>query len=643
MMITHYALHYKNRILQSFLIITLGLFCYAFARNIITINDDITPLSGGNVEAMFYIENPDTGSMTCIGDGLIKNPSEIYNDEASVFDKIVSSPNYKNYLPVGTHIVWKTINILVDEYRVIGYVTSNEISTSISLADYGAVGDGVTDNYSIFQKAINDAIANKQSLYIPSGTFYLSKKIVIPSSATIKGSGPNSTIILFKDITESSDYMPFLQRGLIAIKGSNINIEDISFKYEATKETKYTREMFKPGVEGVLVLILDSSNIHFKNTSFNVLGELNPSVTCLWAKSETTGIKKLSFEDCIFDNQTEAGVGGGLWISAYDNKDSVLDKVDIKNCKFFKKGHDEPLAFWGFNMSNINISNNVFEYSSATSYMQTMIAIGSLQDMNRLTNCNISNNTINLNDNVATVIGVRNLSTDSNVNISNNTIIGNIPTTRTIDCFALNNCGNVNLIQNNININGGSTTSYLTYDKGGIVHSSSDTATFSNCNCWLLIKSTQSINFKNGELYLNNDIFNVLSNNTQAGISTVQFPLSSKLEITNTSIDTSSSKIHEIVFQTLESTYMNNPNNDLTLQNFKTDAEIFYNISNLHNERKISLNDVVAKNVYFSFFNKGTLEQVDINSCTYSNLYFNYKKIRSNNTTNNFVSKLTIN
>ena len=58
MMITHYALHYKNRVLQIFLVIALALFCFAFAKNIKTITDDISPLSSGNVEAMFYIENP---------------------------------------------------------------------------------------------------------------------------------------------------------------------------------------------------------------------------------------------------------------------------------------------------------------------------------------------------------------------------------------------------------------------------------------------------------------------------------------------------------------------------------------------------------------------------------------------------------
>lgn len=182
MMITHYALHYKNRILQSFLILALGLFCYAFARNITTINDDITPLSGGNVEAMFYIENPDTGSMTCIGDGLI-NSTEEKLDSESISKTIITAPNYAAIIGNAQTINWHQLKNVNGKYQVIGTIVSNNNTHSATYNDISEMKNANLKSGSIVStKGYYEQNDNGYATYIITNnpTYPIDNTFVIP-------------------------------------------------------------------------------------------------------------------------------------------------------------------------------------------------------------------------------------------------------------------------------------------------------------------------------------------------------------------------------------------------------------------------------------------------------------------------------
>ena len=53
----------------------------------------------------------------------------------------------------------------------------NNTQRVINITARGAIGDGVTDNYRIIQDAITEAEIDGSSIYIPSGTFYISKNL----------------------------------------------------------------------------------------------------------------------------------------------------------------------------------------------------------------------------------------------------------------------------------------------------------------------------------------------------------------------------------------------------------------------------------------------------------------------------------
>jgi len=82
--------------------------------------------------------------------------------------------------------------------------TQSKLDENPSIADFGAVGDGVTDNTATIQLAINQLFLNpinvsntasRVKLFFPAGTYIVSSTIYIPSYATLEGVDKDKTII----------------------------------------------------------------------------------------------------------------------------------------------------------------------------------------------------------------------------------------------------------------------------------------------------------------------------------------------------------------------------------------------------------------------------------------------------------------
>lgn len=68
---------------------------------------------------------------------------------------------------------------------LVGYITPQ---------DYGAVGNGTTDDTAALQSALT-AAGTSGTLYIPAATYAISSALTVPSSVVVRGAGVNSTII----------------------------------------------------------------------------------------------------------------------------------------------------------------------------------------------------------------------------------------------------------------------------------------------------------------------------------------------------------------------------------------------------------------------------------------------------------------
>lgn len=68
-------------------------------------------------------------------------------------------------------------------------------SSNISIADYGAVGDGVTNDTAAVQRAI-DACPTGGTVSFPAGTYAINSTVYLRSGITITGAGTNQTVLV---------------------------------------------------------------------------------------------------------------------------------------------------------------------------------------------------------------------------------------------------------------------------------------------------------------------------------------------------------------------------------------------------------------------------------------------------------------
>ncbi|MEQ7790763.1 glycosyl hydrolase family 28-related protein [Staphylococcus nepalensis] len=114
----------------------------------------------------------------------------------------------------------------------------NNTQRVINITARGAIGDGVTDNYKIIQDAITEAEIDGSSIYIPSGTFYISKNLETKHMTSynyrfgikIFGNGKDSILTRNADkipaVYTSKEDLP--HQAALSLYGSNNIIEDIS-------------------------------------------------------------------------------------------------------------------------------------------------------------------------------------------------------------------------------------------------------------------------------------------------------------------------------------------------------------------------------------------------------------------------------
>lgn len=361
MIITHYALDYKNRILQTFLILALGLFCYAFARNITTINNDITPLSGGNVEAMFYIENPDTGSMTCIGDGLINSTEEITNNIVTVTQNIISAPNYSAITGNSLTVVWHSIRRSEGEIRVYGMLSPND-GTSISTI-FSSVEEMKSANVSLGDTvstlgfysandgggALYTITKTPQTAVNPYTTFQLNNGLYAELSFDSNSIIPINSVGITNDteiahqLNELFSILDNKVSGFSFNNGTYYIEEPVylrSFKYFGNNTLLKVSNTFNPKESNVLLTLkqntrpydieLHDLNILFEANTHSSLINTTPTLLCL------RYINSCTIDNCNITAKPSNVNGTFIPVNLlWFKQTTLMQNINISNCKLY--------------------------------------------------------------------------------------------------------------------------------------------------------------------------------------------------------------------------------------------------------------------------------------------------------------------
>lgn len=207
----------------------------------------------------------------------------------------------------------------------------NKLDDFASVRDFGAVGDGTTDDTAAINRALFELFAREQitrirrSLYFPAGTYLVTDTIKVPTYAKLVGEGPDSTTIKSTitaantQIAQTADSLQQVDASVGtggATRPSDIVIQDMT--WYASTDTK-------------VFLVDQATNILFQNTNFVGPLTVTPSTvgntrSCVEIKSSATyTTDHITFFNCNFE-------GHNIGITA----DNDMDNVVFNACKFEK-------------------------------------------------------------------------------------------------------------------------------------------------------------------------------------------------------------------------------------------------------------------------------------------------------------------
>lgn len=190
----------------------------------------------------------------------------------AVNDAIVDGSANINYTPPFTNAITTTVG--------------NKLSETISVKDFGAVGDGVTDDTTAIQAAAT--AASGMALYFPSGNYALTAAINLPSNIRVYGDG-----IGLSTITASGT--------------SAFNLFNAS----------------------------DKTNIAFDNLSFYGNSVATSSGNGQAIRLEMTAGATFDFVDATVDNCRFDNFKGDYWVLFYNaNASHVFKNIRVANCIF---------------------------------------------------------------------------------------------------------------------------------------------------------------------------------------------------------------------------------------------------------------------------------------------------------------------
>ncbi len=361
-------------------------------------------------------------------------------------------------------------------------------SNELSVKSCGAKGDGITDD----SDAIIYALSQSSRVFFPSGTYHITKQIVIPNDSSLIGE--NGAILDFhNNITDGYDYGYLVNENSTWYNSDNlahgIHIENLTIQKSNVLST-----------EKAILLLSNVTDVTINNVRF--ITALNDSVNTIdiLVNCHNITVTNSSF----YHNQ--GNQRGGLWIRDRFNRGISYgtSNITFKNCYFEKNsGLDELIAI--FSVPDYN--NNFGCVSNVT-----------IEDCNIVYNTNSSDTSLSNNAPylLSTSMGDTNNVSYKNCTITNNNLLmstfkmmvhgnGALPITaqRISNCTI--NCPNS--YRSNIG-------SYVFYTEGN--NCNQETAHIDNSQIYIgyrVVGCNNDINFDNSNFYIFNNGVSLDSNN----------------------------------------------------------------------------------------------------------------------------------
>lgn len=319
-------------------------------------------LDGNTISPVDYIVNLDLASVYAKKTEIPKNVSELQNDAGYIKQEVVDQ-----LIPIKA-IKVNNVTILPDENHAVNienvYVTPEE---------FGAVGDGVTDDSTAFNECFGRANASHKYILLSNKTYLIGNTLTNISNTNIIGI--NATIILGDNtFTKQINNCVFsnitFERSVKSSLPLTENFFSSQFKYCDFVDINYLFNNISPRSNTLEHLLLDECNL--QNTQLiEATNEFNGRVYSI--------NKTLFYYDDDYKQRTSI-------ISGY-----IGGKFIFNNCTFSKFEPDGTIELFGsldnFEFNNCYINN----YDNAHTFLLPNISTVEKQQIT-FNNCDISNN-----------------------------------------------------------------------------------------------------------------------------------------------------------------------------------------------------------------------------------------------------------
>ena len=205
-------------------------------------------------------------------------------------------------------------------------------SYGIRPEDYGAKGDGVSDDHDAIVAAMNAAVAQRKPLSFSGGKTYLIKTYwELASNLTVEGHGA----VILTNLQNGVGWQSSAVRIAGANDGNwcrNVTVKDLEIRPADDCPSQYVLQMLRCA-DIVLshVTLTCELNLHDeRRCCFDIYG----------------AFENILFENCVI-NQLSGVLEGGCWVREW-RTNGVSRNIRFINCDFIKAGADEVFAVWGW-------------------------------------------------------------------------------------------------------------------------------------------------------------------------------------------------------------------------------------------------------------------------------------------------------
>lgn len=319
-------------------------------------------LDGNTISPVDYIVNLDLASVYAKKTEIPKNVSELQNDAGYIKQEVVDQ-----LIPIKA-IKVNNVTILPDENHAV-----NIENVYITPEEFGAVGDGVTDDSRAFTECFASANANHKYILLSNKRYLIANTLTNISKTNIIGI--NTTIILGNNtFTKQINKCVFSNITFIRELESNLplteNFFSSQFKCCNFADINYLFNNISPRINTLEHLLLDECNL--QNTQLiSVTNEFNGVVYSI--------NKTLFYYDNDYKRRT-------FIISGY-----IGGKFIFNNCTFSKFEPNGTIELFG-SLDNFEFNNcYIHTYDNANTFLLPNIS-GVEKQQITFNNCDISSN-----------------------------------------------------------------------------------------------------------------------------------------------------------------------------------------------------------------------------------------------------------